>query len=301
MNLVGKIFIVLIFVLSLVFMSFVVAVYATHTNWRDVVMRPREEAGPGKPVGLKHQLEDKQQRVQELQDRLDTLTKALEAEKLAAQQAIAKLESDNAELVRQREQLQQEYAALVEANNRAQANLKALQEEVAALRAEVQGGVVNGQQVVGLREEIRQVQKDRDAQFQKVVELTDQLHQAVNQYQALKERNLALAKDLANAQAVLRKFGLKPYPELYEDAPPEVDGVILAVTQSGNVEISIGEDDGLVKGHTLEVYRIGKDVSKYLGRIQVLEVMPDKASCKILPEFQKGPMQRGDRVASRLE
>ncbi len=301
MNLVGKIFIVLIFVLSLVFMSFVVAVYATHTNWRDVVMRTREEAGPGKPLGLKHQLEDKEQRVQELQDRLDTLTKALEAEKLAAQQTVAKLESDNAELVRRREQLEQEYAALVEENNRAQANLRALQEEVAALRAEIQGGQINGQQVVGLREEIRQVQKDRDAQFQKVVELTDQLHQAVNQYKALNERNVALARDLANAQAVLRKFGLKPYPELYEDTPPEVDGVVLAVTDQGNVEISIGSDDGLVKGHNLEVYRIGADASKYLGRIQVLETSPDRAVCKILPEFQKGPMQRGDRVASKLE
>ena len=43
MNLVGKIFIVLIFVMSLVFMAFSMAVYATHRNWREVVV--------GKPKG----------------------------------------------------------------------------------------------------------------------------------------------------------------------------------------------------------------------------------------------------------
>ena len=39
MNLVGKIFIVLILVMSLVFMSFAVVVYATHHNWKEVATR----------------------------------------------------------------------------------------------------------------------------------------------------------------------------------------------------------------------------------------------------------------------
>ena len=52
MNLVGKIFIVLIFVMSILFMGFVVAVYATHTNWRDVVMKPE--------TGLQAQLKNQQ-------------------------------------------------------------------------------------------------------------------------------------------------------------------------------------------------------------------------------------------------
>ena len=46
MNLVGKIFVVLIFVMSLVFMAFAMAVYATHRNWREEVTRPRERLAP---------------------------------------------------------------------------------------------------------------------------------------------------------------------------------------------------------------------------------------------------------------
>ena len=37
MNLVGKIFVVCIFVMSMVFASFSIMVYATHTNWRDEI------------------------------------------------------------------------------------------------------------------------------------------------------------------------------------------------------------------------------------------------------------------------
>ena len=38
MNLVGKIFTVLIFVMSIFFMTMALMVYATHKNWRDVVL-----------------------------------------------------------------------------------------------------------------------------------------------------------------------------------------------------------------------------------------------------------------------
>ena len=51
MNLVGKIFVVLILVMSVVFMAFAMAVYATHRNWREVVVN--EQAAPDKPLGLK--------------------------------------------------------------------------------------------------------------------------------------------------------------------------------------------------------------------------------------------------------
>jgi regulator of replication initiation timing len=300
MNLLGKIFIVLIFVMSLVFSTMVVAVYSTHTNWREVVMRPADQVGPGKELGLRYQLENERQLVKQLQERMELLTKQLNAEKLAYQQAVAKLETENARLADELDQLKRTHAQLVEENNRALASLAALQEETASLRAEVVGGVIGGQKVLGLREEIRLVQKDRDSQFQRVVELTDELNQTRQQLDTLKEQSTRLAQELANAQSVLRKFGLKPVPELYADTPPEVEGVILATTAGGHVEISIGSDDGLEKGQKLEVYRIAPDQAMYLGRIEVLETAPDRAVCRIIPEYRKGEMQRGDRVASKI-
>ena len=51
MNLVGKIFVVVILVMSVVFMAFAMAVYATHRNWREVVMRPRSKSARQGPLG----------------------------------------------------------------------------------------------------------------------------------------------------------------------------------------------------------------------------------------------------------
>ena len=84
------------------------------------------------------------------------------------------------------------------------------------------------------------------------------------------------------------------------NTPPRVDGVVSATTGDGLVEITIGEDDGLLKGHSLQVYRIAGGVSTYLGRITVVRTSPDKSVCKVDPNYRKGTIQRGDRVASKL-
>ena len=167
---------------------------------------------------------------------------------------------------------------------------KATQDAEAALR----------QEVLGLRTEIRQAQADRDQFFADVVALTDELHQGAMQLRSLNARNLGLVDDLAKAMEVLRKFGLEAEPARYQDVPPIVDGVVLAARSNGMLEISIGADDGLLKGHRLEVYRTGEAGSTYLGRIEVSETAVDKSVCKIIPEFLKGPIQRGDRVKSKL-
>ena len=290
MNLVGKIFIVLIFVMSLVFMSFVVAVYATHQNWREVVLRPESEVKPGMELGLKFQLEGARERNQQLKDQLEKLTEELAFEKAAKRQALTKLETENDELIRRRDNQEKELARLNQDCRDLVAATKATQDAEAALR----------QEVLGLRGEIRQAQADRDRFFGDVVALTDELHQGAMQLRSLNARNLRLVDDLAKAMEVLRKFGLEAEPARYQDVPPNVDGVVLAVRSGGLLEISIGGDDGLLKGHRLEVYRTGEGGSTYLGRIEVSETSFDKAVCKILPEFLKGPIQRGDRVKSKL-
>ena len=48
MNLVGKIFVVVIFVMALVFMALTMAVYAAQRNWRDVVMLDQDKRSPAR-------------------------------------------------------------------------------------------------------------------------------------------------------------------------------------------------------------------------------------------------------------
>lgn len=291
MNLIGKIFTVLIFVMSLLFMGLTMAVYSTHRNWRDVVMNPADQVTADKPLGLVYVLEEQKTKNDELKDQLDKLTETLASEKADKRQVLAKLETENDELKRERDQQEQELGRLKQDLREAVAAMDATQKTLAGLRTDVDT----------LRKDLEAARKDRLDQFNKVVQLTDELHQAVNEQNALKARNTTLAADYAKALEVLRKFDLQPDPALYTGVPPVVEGVVSAVRPGGLLEINIGEDDGLQQGHKLEVYRLGANANTYLGRVEITDVSADKAVAKVIPEFLKGAIQVGDHVKSSLK
>lgn len=289
MNLVGKIFVVLILVMSILFLGFVMAVYATHQNWRDVVMNPEDRVTPEKPLGLKFQLDTATTANEELRAQLAKAKGEIDAEKADRQQTLAQLETENETLKRERDQREKQLAELQEEKRRSVAAMEVAHQTLADLRGEV----------TALRVEVRQAQQDRDADREKVVKLTDDLHQAVSEQRTLKARSTELTADYADAMEVLRKFDLKPQPALYTGVPPKVEGEVSAVRSGGLIEINIGSDDGLMKGHTLEVFRAGDGT--YLGRVEVTDTLPDKAAAKILPQLQKGAIQEGDSVTSKFK
>ena len=71
-------------------------------------------------------------------------------------------------------------------------------------------------------------------------------------------------------------------------------GVSKAGTQL--IEISVGENDGIKPGHTVEVFR----GERYLGRAEILRTEPDRAVGRVLRKFQKGQIQEDDDVATKL-
>ena len=96
MNLLGKIFVVLIFVMSLVFMSFAVAVYGTHQNWK--TRRPTPERGQ-----LRRSLGQALDNAKQLLEKAEADKAKLEAdiakEAKAKREALAKLETERDELI----------------------------------------------------------------------------------------------------------------------------------------------------------------------------------------------------------
>lgn len=286
MNLIGKIFVVLIFVMSLVFMSFAVAVYATHQNWRKTVERPQNEVGAGAPLGLKFQLEAAKQQFEKLEQEKAQLEADVAKEATAKRQVLAKLETEKNELQVQRDELVKQRDALMVKDKDAVAALDSAQQNLARLTTEVEG----------LRGEIRGAQGDRDKHFARVVELTDQIHQAQGEMKRLEERRVQLASQLAQATQVLTAHDLNADTPV-DGKPPEVRGKVLAVNQDNMIEISLGSDDGLRVGHTLEIFR----GSKYLGRIEVMHATHDRAVGKVLPGFKKGAIQKDDDVTTRFK
>jgi|DewCreStandDraft_4_1066084.scaffolds.fasta_scaffold43874_2 hypothetical protein len=292
MNLVGKIFVMLIFVFSILFMGISIAVYQTHKNWRDVIFRSQPDPTDpvNKPIGLKFQLDEARKKLENLTAERNRLETELQTEKATRRQVLAKLESELAEVRRERDQLALQEADLRQKASDADANVRKLSQTLDARLVEIDR----------LRKDINDAREMRDQKFQQVVELTDQLHQAQGELERLKLQNLMLARQFAKARDVLMRNDL-PLELPPDGQPPRLDGVVLASSANGLVEISLGSDDGLLKGHRLEVFRRRGGESKYLGRIEVLQVLPDKAVAKILPEYRKGTIEREDRVATRLD
>jgi hypothetical protein len=79
-----------------------------------------------------------------------------------------------------------------------------------------------------------------------------------------------------------------------------LEGTVLAVTEKDLVEVSLGSDDGLRKGQTLEVYGPRVASLAYVGRIEVVQTSPDRSICRIVSDRRQGRVQKGDHVTTKL-
>lgn len=281
MTFLGKIFTVLIFVMSLVFMAFAVAVSATHRNWK--VLVTNDTAGQ---LGLVQQLQIADKKNKELDVELGRLKAKLAAEEAARRSAISVLQTKYEDVALRLNQKEGELQNQLSTQGKAAEALRTAQANVEALRNEV----------AGLRGEIQTAQRDRDVQFGKVVELTDKDQAARGLRQKLEERQRQLVADLSNCKRIMDKHGLRP--DIETDHMPVIglEGVVLKVAGSNLIMVSLGEDDGLKVGHRLELVR-GSD---YLGYAIVEKTEPDRAVARVDSKSQKGMIKENDRVTTKL-
>jgi hypothetical protein len=285
MNLVGRIFVVLILIMSIVFATFSIMVYATHTNWREEIMRTAAEVRGNQSVGYKERLKEAREENAKLTNERTEMELQLNAEKTAKIQALAKLEAKNSALEAERNEKSQQLAAKekeLAANTNA---LHVAQNNLSNLTTEVQK----------LRDDIAASQRETDEQIKKSTDLADKLAVASGTLANLQERNTQLTMDVSKAKTILKGLGMSIEDPADASTIP-VSGIITAVSPS-KVELSIGTDDGVRVGQQLDIYR--RD--KYVGRVKVLEAKSDTAVASILPEYQQFPIQRGDNVGSQLQ
>jgi hypothetical protein len=283
MNLVGKIFTVLILIMSLAFMMLAVTVFATHKNWREIVTNT--EARPGMELGLKKQLDNANEEKARLTDQKTKLQADADAEKKALRDSLAKAEQESDDLKRQRDDAAKKVVDLEKRAREAVAAMQATQETLAKMREEI--GT--------LRKDIGDARKSRDDYFKEVVRLTDELHQAVVQQKLLKERTAKLSEQLVQARDILRKHDLRENDD--PNTPPVSDGLVRSV-QGETVEITLGSDDGVRVGHKFDIFGRRGGANTYLGRVEAVAVKAESAACQIDRKLLKGPIQNGDTVVS---
>jgi hypothetical protein len=284
MNTIGKIFVFALFIMSLVFMSFAVALYSTHTNWRDEIMRTREQIKAGQQLGYKAQLDQAKTDRNNLSAEITKLQAEVAASEAARDHVVAKIQTALEEKNKDLEVLRKEKEARELEREKAQA-------ELAAARLELEAA---SKVVADLRSEVRTQQDKVDEQVDRAAKIASELHEKESFLEIASERKAQLEKQVANARLLLQQSGLS-IDNLPRDAVPKIDGVVTNVIDD-SIELSLGGDDGLQMGHELDVYRN----DQYLGRVRVVSIKPDKAVAVVIREFVRGVIQRGDKVATRL-
>ena len=274
MNLMGKIFTLLIFFMSICFLVISLMVGASHRNWK-------AEAAEAKAAETlaKNKLTDAKANTSEKE-------KLLSAERTARAMQLAQLESQlktirenyiskEAQLRKESEISQQRLAEL----EQAQARIKAQDIEVADLQA-------NNTKLVD----------DIAIQFSLVRNLTNQTFELKNQIALLTEKQSDLVASLAKTKRVLDRNGLTE-DSLTDHIIPKLDGLVVQVNNDGLFAVSLGTDDGLRVGHVMDVYR--RD--RFVGKGTVVKAQADLSAVRINPDFQLDSVKEGDHVTSKLE
>src|SRR5205823_4385912 len=109
-----------------------------------------------------------------------------------------------------------------------------------------------------------------------------------------------LEKDIIRIKNSPGSGGSAPSQMLTANPPPgDVSGRVKNYDPtSGLLTITVGSDAGILKGHTLQVYRLEPN-GQYVGVMRILEVRPNEAVGKMINK-PRAPVQVNDKVASKI-
>jgi hypothetical protein len=281
MNIIGKIFLFAVFIMSLVLMTFAGAIYFSHVNWKDEIFRDPTACLPGQQPGYKHLLEEAEKDRQSLEAQISRLQQRVAESEKGRDEVLAKLQSAIVKKDEELKALQEEKLRREEDQRQKVGLLDKMSNELEEAR----------QKVDSLTKQVAAQQEKVDGQVDRSAELSAKLAESQSFLAIAEERKAQLERQLVNARLLLEQSGLD-IDSLPKDRVPTLDGQVIAVA-SGSIEVSLGSDDGLQVEHVLEVYRN----NEYVGR----RVGPDKAVARLIKAYARGAVQRGDRVTTRLK
>jgi hypothetical protein len=285
MSTVGKVLVVAQIAFSILLMAFAAGVGSVQTNWKK-----KADTAEKSLATTTKQLTDAKSLSQKDKDKAVATEKAL---KDAADRSQGAADTAKVQVTQLQRQLTQTRTELE--NIRAEAKIAG--EESRARRDEA----------VSMRQINAELHKTRDEQITLAHQYADKIVNLEQQSKAMTEKHNKLLNDYAILQKFIRIKGFDSDPRevagLAEPAPI-VNGVVLSTKKGGRngsdlIEISLGSDSGLAKGHELFVYRAdGK--GKYLGKIRLDYVDYRTAVGVVVQSTKNGQIQKGDDVTTKL-
>lgn len=274
MNLTGKILTLLIFFLSIAFLVMAVMVGATHRNWKEQATINKQRADQAK------------RSLESVRTKSTTLEKLLNAERVSRTQQLAQIES---QLSDARQRYNDKVNELQSTQIISQQALDNLEQSERRLKEQ-------DSEVAQLRQKNKTLIDDIAEQRRKVVNLTSQTFKLQSDLESLDRLKMDLSEQLALKMKIMDANGLTDN-DLVDHIPPDVDGVIVRIHSTGDlVAISLGTDDGLIKGHTLDIFR-GK---RFIGKATVVLAYPNQSACRLDKDFLQAPVAEGDYVTTKF-
>jgi hypothetical protein len=285
MSTVGKVLVVAQVAFSILLMAFAAGVSSVQTNWKQ-----REQTAKTDLKKTSEKLAAAQQEVQKVR---------------TAQAASEKTLKDAADKARG------EADAVQGRNKQLQSQLTQARTELENMRAEAeiagQEARARRDEAVTMREVNAQLHQSRDELISHSREQADKIVNLEQSTKTMVEKHNQLMNKFAILEKFIRIKGFDSDPKELAglaEPPPVVEGVVLNTKKGGRngselVEIGIGSDVGLAKGHKLFVYRAnGK--GKYLGTIRLDAVEYRTAVGVLIQSSKNGEIQRGDNVTTKL-
>ena len=274
MNLMGKIFTFLIFLMSTVFLVVSIMVGASDRNWKAKAALEKTRASSASSS------------IDSLKDIRAKLEKTLEFEKASRAQQLANLQSLN---LQTQSQLEDKVNQFNEVQKTSQAYGRELQEANRRLADQ-------DSELKALKENNKKLVDDIATQFAENRNIEKVLFEQTAKLEELQQKEADLAEQIALSQKVMSAYGLTN-TSLTDGIAPKIEAVVTAVGRDGdNFAIAAGMDDGLRKGHEMDIYRS----NRFVGVGVIVAAENNRSVLSIIKGKMNDIVREGDNVSTKL-
>jgi hypothetical protein len=288
MTLLGRVFVVVIFFISILTGGLILMVFVTRTNWkveRDKVQRQLAVTTADRDTW--------KSRVDEVQKERDAALVKKDEELRGVRNT---LDGTRKELTDAQVKLQQEVARAQSADLQKGSTTEELKRREGEVRQLHDALAARDQRINAF------VKENKDLR-DKAVAMEIAFKSAQDRNEMLRDQLEVVSKDSERARIQNSNLGAPngATPTAAKNPPPEdLHGVVKATDpDTGLVTISLGSDAGLSKGHTLEAYRLNPRPT-YLGTLRILDVRHNESVGKLINTQRRSVLQKGDEVATDI-
>jgi hypothetical protein len=282
MSALSKVFVVVVFILSVAFFGTSATLFKTRLDWKKAYLDFEK--------GVKTELEQLKERNKSLVALTDNLQKTIDAERAAEAQLgveIKRLTGDLAEEKKSVQIARSEASTTKVLMDQVSQTAEAVTKSNQALQEALDKA--KGERETALAEAATSRQ-ERDSMQLDLSKSQQELHALKVELKDLGEKFDTLAVVYERAKQVL--------PEaLTPDTAPPIDGVVKAVDgEEKLVVLSVGRDDKVETGFDFTIYR----GDEFLGKVKVIKVYPNLSGARILFTKDGATLQPGDKATTRI-